>query len=229
MTSTDIHHPHPPEVEAAHHPQEPEEFDQDLDLKAIIWTGVGVAVMTIVSALLMLLLMRFFNHADAKSAAAVPAPPQLHAPEVAPEPRLQPSAREDMDGMLAREKLELEHAAWVDPKQGTVRLPIDVAIDVIAAQGLPRGTATGASTSVDRGPTNQVSPGTVLPGPGQGVGQLGPSAAAPGSQSGATSIATDLPEVTRAPLLATPATSAPPSSPSPPPPPPGRRPPGERP
>jgi hypothetical protein len=223
----------PASPETERHPQAPEEFDRDLDLRAIIWTGVGVAGMTIVSAILMMLMMRIFGRVDAKSGATLPVPAKAVA-EAPPEPRLQPSSRADMEAMRAAEELDLQHASWVDPRQGTVRLPIDLAIDVIAAQGLPRTPATGASNSIDRGPTNQVSPGTVLPAPGQGVGQLGPSAAAPISLSGATPTATDVPGQTRPPLLATPAPivaapaapppAAPPAQPSTKPPP--ARPPG---
>jgi hypothetical protein len=203
-------------ADAERRPRSPEEFDRDLDLKAIIWTTVGIAGMTIVSAVLMVVMMRLFSHADARQGASLPAPPPVAAP-APPEPRLQESARADMDAMRAREELDLEHAYWLDARQGTVRLPIEVAIDLVAARGLPAAPATGASTSIDRGPTNQVSPGTVLPAPGQGVGQLGPSAAAPVSLSGATLPATD--EPARPPLLATPApapTSAPATAPRPP-------------
>jgi|HubBroStandDraft_3_1064219.scaffolds.fasta_scaffold02369_6 hypothetical protein len=204
----------PPDAERR--PQSPEEFDRDLDLKAIVWTTVGIAGMTIVSAVLMMVMMRLFSHADARQGATLPAPPRVAA-AAPPEPRLQESARVDMEAMRAREELDLEHASWLDAKQGTVRLPIEVAIDLVAARGLPATPATGASTSIDRGPTNQPSPGTVLPAPGQGVGQLGPSAAAPVSLSGATLPATD--EPARPPLLATPApapASAPATAPRPP-------------
>jgi hypothetical protein len=169
-------------------PHEPEDFDRDLDLRAIVWTAVGITVTTILSGIAMLLLMRIFNHVDDKAAA--PRPPMAQATQVAPEPALQDAPRKDMDDMRVREDADLTHAAWIDQKAGTVRLPIGVAMDMMLAQGMPT-QATGMSMSMDRGPTNQVSPGTVLPAPGQGVGQLGPSAAAPISQSGQTPVATD--------------------------------------
>jgi hypothetical protein len=178
-----------PHDHASDHPQDPEQFDQDLDLRAIVWTTVGVVVMTLVSAGLMLLLLKLFNHVDAKSAA--PRSPMAETQVVAPAPQLQPSPRTDMDEMHQRENTDMGRAAWIDKQAGTVRVPIALAIDIIAERGLPGGQASGMSSSMDRGPTNQASPGTALPAPGQGIGQLGPSAAAPISQSGQTAIATD--------------------------------------
>jgi hypothetical protein len=170
-------------------PHDPEDFDREIDLRGVVWTAVGITITTILSGLAMLLLLRLFDHMDTK--AAEPRPPMAEAKQVAPEPALQPAPRRDMDDMKAREDHDLEHASWIDQNAGTVKLPISVAMDMAVAQGLAGGQATGQSTSMDRGPTNQASMGTVLPAPGQGVGQLGPSAAAPISQSGQTPVATD--------------------------------------
>src|SRR5579863_244549 len=114
-------------------PHEPEDFDKDLDLRAIFWTAVGITITTILSGLAMLLLMRIFNHVDDKAAA--PPPPMAEAKQVAPSPQLQDSAKRDMDEMRVRENTDLEHAAWIDQKAGTVRLPISVAIDMAVEQG----------------------------------------------------------------------------------------------
>jgi hypothetical protein len=43
----------------------------------------------------------------------------------------------------AREDEALHQPAWIDQRAGTVRLPIDLAMDVIARRGLP---AVGAGT-----------------------------------------------------------------------------------
>jgi hypothetical protein len=182
------------------HGHEPEEFDRDLDVRAIVWTAVGITGMTIVSGLLMLLMMRVFATSDERHEA--PRPPMAEQHPIAPAPQLQPFPRLDMELMNRQEDTTLSHAAWIDRQAGTVRLPISVAIDLVAERGLPAAPASGMSMSMDRGPTNQVSPGTVLPGPGQGVGQLGPSAAAPMSQSGRTTPATDASRGTPVPMPA---------------------------
>jgi hypothetical protein len=71
-----------------------------------------------------------------------------------------------------------------------VRVPIDVAIDVLAARGLPKVTtpplaemaAHGSTADDGRPPTDQPSPGTLLPPPGLGIGSLGPPSAGAGQQ-----------------------------------------------
>lgn len=165
------------------------DYDSDVNVRAIVWTAVGVAVMTIVSAILMGWLMAGFNRFDKRHAPARQATPQAATPQAAPPmPRLQPAPVEEMDALRAEENLLLRHAGWVDRGQGTVRLPIDVAIDLIARRGLPRAAAAGSPADLTGGGMRPVpyepSPGTLLLAPGEGMGRIGPPAAAPASQAG---------------------------------------------
>ena len=67
-----------------------------------------------------------------------------------PEPRLQgidkpvpPSA--DLKQLRDDEEAILSSYGWVDPAKGIVRIPIDVAVDMVAAKGLPsKPTPAGA-------------------------------------------------------------------------------------
>jgi hypothetical protein len=52
-----------------------------------------------------------------------------------PELRLQPML--DLKAVRAEEDRILNGYGWVDPPRGVVRIPIDVAIDVLARKGLP--------------------------------------------------------------------------------------------
>ncbi len=215
---------------AVDHPTSSEQFDRELDIRRILWVSGGVAAITLVSVVLMWALLAGFNAFDNRHA---PAPPPMPAAaqEVPPtEPRLQPSPPADMDAMRVSEDQVLQHAAWIDRAKGTVRLPIDVAIDVIAAGGMPTVTtpslstmtAQGSMSSNGRPPTDQPSPGTLLPAPGMGIGSIGPPSAGAGQVRGAAM--PDSPAAapaTAAPAPTTPAT--PPAHPlvMPPPPPPG--------
>src|SRR5579864_6987298 len=134
-----------------------------------------------------------FDAFDRRSAArqpAAPAMPESMRQGAPPGPRLQESPAEDMTSMSAENDRVLRHAGWVDRAQGTVRVPIDVAIDVLAARGLPKVTtpplaemaAHGSTAEDGRPPTDQPSPGTLLPPPGLGIGNLGPPSAGAGQQ-----------------------------------------------
>ncbi|HLG96180.1 MAG TPA: hypothetical protein VKX49_07710 [Bryobacteraceae bacterium] len=57
--------------------------------------------------------------------------------QVPPEPRLQVNAPEDLQSFRAREDHMLSSYAIIDQSKGTVRVPIDRAIDMLAQKGLP--------------------------------------------------------------------------------------------
>jgi|GEM_PF-1694486 hypothetical protein len=181
------HDPHPPAP--GPHPAASEEFDQEINVRAILWTTVGLVATCILSVLAMWGMFAGFDAFDRRHAEAPP-PMAAAGQTAAPEPRLQPAPPDDMAAMHAEEDAVLQHARWVDQAHGTVRLPIDVAIDVLAARGLPRVTtpplaemaAHGSMADEGRPPTDQPSPGTLLPPPGFGIGSLGPPSAGAGQQ-----------------------------------------------
>src|SRR5258708_33313735 len=98
-----------------------------------------------------------------------------------PGPLLQAAPAEDMTAMRAENDRLLQHAGWVDRAQGTVRVPIDVAIDVLAARGLPKVTtpplaemaAHGSTADDGRPPADHPSPRTLPPLPRLGEVTLG--------------------------------------------------------
>jgi hypothetical protein len=188
---------HPPSgaapAAAPHHSTDFEEFDRDLNVPAILWTTAGVIVITLLSVVAMWGMFKGFAFFEARSPAP-PSPMGEAGRQVAPpEPRLQPAPPEDMEAMRKQDARLLEHAGWIDRTQGTVRVPITVAIDVLAERGLPRVTtpllavtaARGTYAADGRPPTDQPSPGTLLPPPGLGIGSLGPPSAGAGQLPGA--------------------------------------------
>jgi len=56
---------------------------------------------------------------------------------VPPEPRIEVAPYEQLQRLRVQEDHILNSYAWVDQKAGTVRVPIDRAIDMLAAKGLP--------------------------------------------------------------------------------------------
>lgn len=54
-----------------------------------------------------------------------------------PEPRLQSDARQDLLTMRAAENEQLAKLAWVDKTKGTVQVPIERAMALLLAKGLP--------------------------------------------------------------------------------------------
>lgn len=61
-----------------------------------------------------------------------------------PTPRLQTdNGTQDLVDLHRREDLLLDHYSWVDQSKGTVRIPIDRAMELIAQHGLPVEQKTG--------------------------------------------------------------------------------------
>lgn len=189
------HDPRP--APAGPHPSDAEEFDSELNIRAILLTTAGVVATCIVSSIAMWGMFVGFDAFDRRNDAsqqAVPAMPEAMRQSMRqaapPGPLLQAAPTEDMTAMRAENDRVLQHAGWVDRAQGTVRVPIDVAIDVLAARGLPKVTtpplaemaAHGSTADEGRPPTDQPSPGTLLPPPGLGIGSLGPPSAGAGQQ-----------------------------------------------
>jgi hypothetical protein len=60
-----------------------------------------------------------------------------------PTPRVQTdNGNEDIADLHARENLLLDHYTWIDQSKGTVRIPIDRAMELIAQRGLPVAPAS---------------------------------------------------------------------------------------
>lgn len=77
-----------------------------------------------------------------------------------PTPRLQTDdGAQDLVDLHRREDLLLDHYSWINESQGTVRIPIQRAMELIAQQGLPIETQTGPKYPLmfgDTKPTIQV-------------------------------------------------------------------------
>ncbi len=113
------------------------EFDTEIDVRGIggflVWMCIGL----VASGILMYALYRVFQAQEV--AQDRPASPLVdrsvaHSP---PEPRLQDRPNLDLQRYQTEQRQTLTTYGWVDPAQRIVRLPVDRAIDLLAARGLP--------------------------------------------------------------------------------------------
>lgn len=120
------------------------DFDREIDLRRILWTGVWLVVVVLVSDVAIWGFMRGLQALGDHEEVALT--PMQQLPQSKPSgPLLQENAVRDMDDMRAREDQEVNHAAWVDHPGGTLRVPLDVAIDTIVQRGVAPFPATGAA------------------------------------------------------------------------------------
>jgi len=154
--------------DAAHgHGETHHTFDREIDLKSIgKWMG-GLLVLAVIIQILMWWFLQGLETADRRQ------DPELTPIETQvkegppPEPRLQvtpgfsrhnpdalsSSDLEDMQALKKRDDTLLSQPAWIDQAQGRLRVPIDVAMQVIASRG-----AQGAQGAQGTAQSDQAAP-----------------------------------------------------------------------
>jgi hypothetical protein len=120
-------HPHRPgEV----HTSDAAQYDRDLNVRGVVWSALILAAGTLLVLLLVWWLFLGLGRLGKASDPPAPALRQVRERRLPPEPRLQ---------MIAR-------PSWIDQKQGTVRIPVDLAIDVLVRRGLPAANGNPSAT-----------------------------------------------------------------------------------
>jgi len=125
------------------------EFDREINLRAVLWSGVWLAVITIVANVLVWYCLRGFQIWDQHHEVPV-MPMAAQNPQKTPQaPLLQPEnpaddRNQDMFDLRAKEDAQLDRASQVGD---TLRVPVDVAIDAIVKRGVAPFPATGAGAA----------------------------------------------------------------------------------
>ncbi len=110
---------------------------KDIDIVQISGFGIGLLVAFMVSVAAMWGLFVYFKvREDNLRPKNVPAM-MSQKPMLPPEPRLQADPVMELDKMHASEEMLLTSYGWVDSAKGTVHIPIDQAINMVAQKGLP--------------------------------------------------------------------------------------------
>jgi hypothetical protein len=71
--------------------------------------------------------------------------------ELPPEPRLQSSPTLELNELRAREDQEMSGYRWVDRSAGIIEIPVDRALELVAARGLPAWKAPAAAAATPTG------------------------------------------------------------------------------
>src|SRR5450759_3797506 len=116
------------------HPNAPRAGHETTDVN--VWAvgkfAIGLVIVCAVSIGLLFGLLKFFQSREETRVANTVEPVKLF-----PEPQLQKTPILVLKAIRAEEDKLLNGYAWVDAKQGVVRIPVDRAIEVLAKRGLP--------------------------------------------------------------------------------------------
>jgi hypothetical protein len=111
---------------------------RDVNVGAVVRFGIGLFVVTAIALIAMAGLWWLLAKKEQKEQGA-----ELPASEVAtpwqgpPAPRLQVSTYSDLEVLRRKKEKLLNSYGWVDKSAGTVRIPIDRAMELVAKRGIP--------------------------------------------------------------------------------------------
>jgi hypothetical protein len=153
-------------------------FDREINLRGIAYAVIGLVAVALVVHLVIWGLLKGFNRFDTKREPVSRIPSAMveaNRQPPPPGPRLQTTPELDLREMRQEEDRKLGGAGWIDPRQGTVHVPIDVAMEVVAGRGLgpevvggtPGGFPQAPQTPQTPQPPAAASPTTQPPAPPQ--------------------------------------------------------------
>lgn len=120
-----------------------------IDFGAIIKTGIGLTVVTVISYGIVLVVyagLARFNADSGDRRYPLAAGQENRLP---PEPRLQTNPKQDLKDLRAAEADVLEHYSWVDRNGGVVRIPIENAMKLALERGFPSRAGVQAIAAAD--------------------------------------------------------------------------------
>ncbi len=114
---------------------------RDVDIPALLKLALGLALLIAVT---LVVIKWTFAEFDKLEPLGPPASPFSDVRQLPPAPRLQPAPHMELKDYCVAQKNNVDSYAWVDQKQGTVRIPVDRAMDLILQKGLPARASNGA-------------------------------------------------------------------------------------
>jgi hypothetical protein len=151
--TNEIKHENPAEKESFEH--------QDLQASGVLYFLLSLGVATLLAALFLVGVYKFLGKREKANQPAVsplladvPQPVlktkgdyEEHAEKAFPDPRLETDERNQLNKIRGREDGLLNSYGWVDEKAGTVRIPIERAMDLLVQRGLPVRPQDAASNA----------------------------------------------------------------------------------
>jgi hypothetical protein len=132
---------------------------RDVKLRPLVVFAAGLTAVGLVVYLVVFGMMRLFTGQAARRDAqlapssAVSQPQKPGEERLPPEPRIQANPAADLKALRAGEDAVLTSYGWVDRQAGLVRVPIDVAMKLVVAEGLPvRASDAPAAATAPVGP-----------------------------------------------------------------------------
>jgi hypothetical protein len=115
--------------------------ERDVNVRAVTASGLAIFGLLLVSVFGMWFLFQWLAEKQARLSPPPSAMAQQEGPRLPPEPRLQATPVADFKAIQAAEDKLMNSYGWIDPDKGTVRIPVERALEIVAQRGLPARNA----------------------------------------------------------------------------------------
>jgi hypothetical protein len=112
---------------------------RDVEVRPVVLTGIALLASLALFGAAGRRLLDYYEAREARSSSPASPLAATYARREPPEPRLQAHPLADLARLHAEEDRLLHGYAWVDREAGTVRIPIERAIDLLVARGATGG------------------------------------------------------------------------------------------
>jgi hypothetical protein len=120
--------------------------ESDAEIGPLVKFAVFLTVLTLLTAVLTVGLYKFLDAREqTEKAPRYPLAEGMERP-LPPTPRLQTYPFDDVKAVRRDQKQMLDRYAWIDKNAGTVRIPVERAIELLAERGLPHRAAPPEAT-----------------------------------------------------------------------------------
>lgn len=132
---SDLHHPISHEGEQLSHADVRFEHT-DASAPKLVALGAGLIITIWILVALLYLYFSFLSNYRAE-VSPPPLPSTLNKNPLPPQPRLQASPQQELKAYVSQQNWMLDHYGWIDKDKGIVAIPIDRAMAILAARGIP--------------------------------------------------------------------------------------------
>ena len=120
---------------------------RDVNVLALGKFAIGMVIVTVFSIGLVAGIFQYLLHRVGGAPLSRMESPATDARQLPPEPRLEETPAIDLQEMRAAEDNLQSTYGWLDQSAGTVRLPIDRAMDLVVQHGLPSRAQAGVQSA----------------------------------------------------------------------------------
>jgi len=117
---------------------------RDVNVRGILQFGFWMAVVIVITLIGMKLMFNYFNRT---MTLGPPAASFVNNRQLPPSPRLQVQPHQELKDYCAAQQKNVNGYGWVDQQSGVVRIPLDKAMDIVLAKGLPARSADEAASA----------------------------------------------------------------------------------